>query len=97
MLSDNLKQQIRKYCQSVFQGTEGFNLHQFFNDLPPELSFAMKHELCLPVLKEVIICSIVSLMVIWHFNLTCRRFNLGKYLGRSRRSNQLKKNTLKKS
>lgn len=53
VLSDNLKQQIRKYCQSVFQGTEGFNLHQFFNDLPPELSFAMKHELCLPVLKEV--------------------------------------------
>ncbi|KAK9178948.1 hypothetical protein WN943_028142 [Citrus x changshan-huyou] len=53
VLSDNLKQKIRKYCQSVFQGTEGFNLHQFFNDLPPELSFAMKHELCLPVLKEV--------------------------------------------
>lgn len=81
MLSDNLKQQIRKYCQSVFQGTEGFNLHQFFNDLPPELSFAMKHELCLPVLKEVIICSIVSLMVIWCISFDMSKVSFRKIFG----------------
>ncbi|ESR35377.1 hypothetical protein CICLE_v10006936mg, partial [Citrus x clementina] len=73
VLSDNLKQKIRKYCQSVFQGTEGFNLHQFFNDLPPELSFAMKHELCLPVLKEVPMLQRMDEQrmnaILYHFNL----------------------------
>lgn len=77
LLSNNLKQQIRKYCQSVFQGTDGFNLHQFFNDLPPELSFAMKHELCLTVIKKVIICSLVPLMVIWQFEFDMTVQNIG--------------------
>lgn len=53
MLCDDLQQEVRNHHQTVWQATAGFNVYQFFNDLPRNINRKFKLQLCSPVLKKV--------------------------------------------